>query len=219
MEGESKQRSQRNRRRERAQEMKQQQQQRQNQQQNNAGSGEEDDEDNPPPPRGRERTRHRPKRRKSSRSSSGNDEDIIDGFAITSFSSLDALENEGKTKGKQKSRTSKHLEDSTNTDRGRSKWHGRKKTRDPHRANHCRASGDENALPQNARSNSDRLSDGSSHSQSGSGYMCDSESDQDTHASETGSDLFTTANAINRSYLEFCSSFIFHSKEVEFCQI
>ncbi|XP_071510725.1 uncharacterized protein [Diadema antillarum] len=182
MEGESKQRSQRNRRRERAQEMKQQQQ-RQSQQQNNAGSG-EDDEDNPPPPRGRERTRHRPKRRKSSRSSSGNDEDIIDGFAISSYSSLDALENEGKTKGKQKSRSSRQgLEDSTNTDRSRPKWTGRKKVRSPHRANNCRASGDENTLPQNAngpnRSNSDRLSDASSHSRSGSGYLCDSESDQD----------------------------------------
>ncbi|XP_071479421.1 uncharacterized protein [Diadema antillarum] len=123
--------------------------------------------------------------------------------------------NEGKTKGKQKSRSSRQgLEDSTNTDRSRPKWTGRKKVRSPHRANNCRASGDENTLPQNAngpnRSNSDRLSDASSHSRSGSGYLCDSESDQDDPASETGSDLFTTANAINRSkWKVFIYLFIF----------
>ncbi|XP_022103760.1 autism susceptibility gene 2 protein-like [Acanthaster planci] len=150
MENEQKKRSQRNRRRERAQELKQRQQMQmlqngENKSQDNGGSG-DDDDDGPPPPRGpRERTRHRPKKRKSSRSSS-NDEDIIDGFAISSFPTLDAMEpdtpqcpisdkyilgcyaataNDGKTKDSKKSRQS--LEDSTNTDRSKRKRPYRKK--------------------------------------------------------------------------------------------
>ncbi len=91
MESSEKQRSQRNRRRERAQEMRQAQAQQKHRQNANEEAGSGEDDEVPPPPRGRERTRHRPRRRKSSRSSS-NEEDIIDGFAISSYATLDALE-------------------------------------------------------------------------------------------------------------------------------
>ncbi|KAI8507305.1 hypothetical protein Bbelb_146850 [Branchiostoma belcheri] len=56
-------------------------------------------EEDTSPPAHRERPRPRPrKQRRESHSASSQEEDIIDGFAISSFSSMDALENESPNK-------------------------------------------------------------------------------------------------------------------------
>nr|XP_006811699.1 PREDICTED: autism susceptibility gene 2 protein-like [Saccoglossus kowalevskii] len=197
MENDAKQRSQRHKRRERAAEMKQQQQHNHN---NDIGSG--DDDERPPSLRDRERSRPRHKRR---RSSSSHEEDIIDGFAISSFASLGHLE-DGMVKAVNRSRdkyTPRSLENGTETILHKPRP-GRKKVRSPH-SNKCIS--DENTRPEETNGlprfrSKDRLSDGSSHSSSGKGYICDSESEGD-RVSDGGSDLFTASPTVPRRELGF----------------
>ncbi|XP_071945328.1 autism susceptibility gene 2 protein-like isoform X2 [Antedon mediterranea] len=206
MENETKPRS-RTRRRQRAQEMRQAKQQNHNE----GGSG--DEEESPPQSRERERgaryrtvKRHEKKKSESSSSScSSGEEFIIDGFAVAAYTSLDALETGQVVKPRKLRQT---LEDGTNIDREREREHkGRKKqptlkkTRSPHRVNRP---ADENTRPEVVAKNgpnrpNSRLSDESSHTSSGRGYICDVESEEDTRNSDTESDLFLANLAPNRN--------------------
>ncbi|XP_077995417.1 autism susceptibility gene 2 protein homolog isoform X1 [Glandiceps talaboti] len=190
MESDAKQRSQRHKRRERAAEMKQQQKQ---QNHNAIGSG--DDDEMETPLRERERSRHRHKRR---RSSSSHEEDIIDGFAISSFCTLGALEQDGIRKMSNRNwdkYTGRGLENGTEP-----KFHKPRQGRKI-RSPHSKCTSDENTRPEETNgltsSSRDRLSDASSHSSSGKGYICDSESEED-RASDAGSDLFRASPSLNR---------------------
>ena len=78
-------RNQRIRRRERAQQLQQQKQQ-----QNHVADGSGDEEEDSPPRPARGKSKSKPSKRRPS--SSGQEEDIIDGFSITSFKSLEDLE-------------------------------------------------------------------------------------------------------------------------------
>ncbi|XP_046579401.1 autism susceptibility gene 2 protein homolog isoform X1 [Haliotis rubra] len=204
------QRFQRNRRRERAYQLQQEKQGTQD------ASGDEGDES--PPRTSKDKGRGKPRRRRNS----SVEEDIIDGFAIVSFKSLEDLEESYKNtngirqpkpekpnsrppsppKEKQKPIKKKYQKKNCST--------APSPTSDQPSptVDHTRSPAPEDEEPQTngpPRSISrDRLSDASTHSSSGQGYIpeCESESEDD-QVSESGSDLFTAVTVNhNRSSSE-----------------
>ncbi|XP_078680511.1 autism susceptibility gene 2 protein homolog isoform X5 [Branchiostoma floridae x Branchiostoma belcheri] len=155
-------------------------------------------EEDTSPPAHRERPRPRPrKQRRESHSASSQEEDIIDGFAISSFSSMDALENESPNKlvdrrNRDKAPARRGMEDGEN---GKAQKR-RKKTK--MRSSYHGKTDDENTRPEGTNANGpsqrassrDRLSDASTHSSSGRGYMCDSESEDDRNSDAGSENLF-----------------------------
>ncbi|XP_067261761.1 autism susceptibility gene 2 protein homolog isoform X17 [Chanodichthys erythropterus] len=177
------------------------------------------------PPRSTSSSRTpRPPRRKR-RESSSQEEDIIDGFAITSFVSLDRLENKNVSVKLEKKKwedivvkRQKEAEESVTPDidengfcnlatsvgrdqervkdRLLKNTYSKKSKRSVSLLSQAGRKMEEtevNTAPRN--SSKDRLSESSTHSLSGRGYSCDSESDIDDKASDVGSEKLFSPTA------------------------
>ncbi|XP_051750104.1 autism susceptibility gene 2 protein homolog isoform X18 [Ctenopharyngodon idella] len=177
------------------------------------------------PPRSTSSSRTpRPPRRKR-RESSSQEEDIIDGFAIASFVSLDRLENKNVSVKLEKKKwedivvkRQKEAEESVTPDMDENGFCnlatsvGRDQERVKDRllkntyskkskrsvsllspAGRKMEETEVNTAPRN--SSKDRLSESSTHSLSGRGYSCDSESDIDDKASDVGSEKLFSPTA------------------------
>ncbi|XP_069136101.1 autism susceptibility gene 2 protein-like isoform X4 [Argopecten irradians] len=145
------------------------------------------------------------------------EEDIIDGFAIISFKTFEDLENAVKNSMNLKSNDKKDMCNSQNKERDKEKNNRVKKKREKKSQ---KITSHSPTLPGNPfedplgsprsdqteildhngadHTSQDVLSDASSHSSSGRGYLCDSESGDD-RASDASSDIFSTVNTVNRS--------------------
>ncbi|XP_077097626.1 fibrosin-like 1 isoform X26 [Siphateles boraxobius] len=177
------------------------------------------------PPRSTSSSRTpRPPRRKR-RESSSQEEDIIDGFAITSFVSLDRLENKNvsvklekkkwedivvkRQKEAEESMTPDidengfcNLASSVGRDQERVKdrllknTYSKKSKRSLSLLSQAGRKMEETEVKTAPRSSSkDRLSESSTHSLSGRGYSCDSESDIDDKVSDVGSEKLFSPTA------------------------
>uniref|UniRef100_A0A8C1GLU2 Fibrosin-like 1 n=1 Tax=Cyprinus carpio TaxID=7962 RepID=A0A8C1GLU2_CYPCA len=166
----------------------------------------------------------RPPRRKR-RESSSQEEDIIDGFAIASFVSLDRLENKNVSVKMEKKKweeivVKQQKEDEENvtpdidengfcnlaTSMGRDQervkdrllknTYSKKSKRSLSLLSQAGKKMEETEVNTAPRSSSkDRLSESSTHSLSGRGYSCDSESDIDDKASDVGSEKLFSPTA------------------------
>ncbi|XP_021366011.1 autism susceptibility gene 2 protein-like isoform X3 [Mizuhopecten yessoensis] len=175
------------------------------------GSGDEMDDS---PSRPSKDKRSKPRRKKHNMIC---EEDIIDGFAIISFKTFEDLENAVKNSINLNDKTD--LCNSQNKERDKEKNNRVKKKREkksqkisPHSPTlpgkpyedplGSPRSDQTVVLDHNLNgpnhTSQDVLSDASSHSSSGRGYLCDSESGDD-RASDASSDIFTTVNTVNRS--------------------
>ncbi|XP_016147417.1 autism susceptibility gene 2 protein-like isoform X10 [Sinocyclocheilus grahami] len=177
------------------------------------------------PPRSTSSSRiPRPPRRKR-RESSSQEEDIIDGFAIASFVSLDRLENKNVSVKLEKKKWEEivvkrkkeaeenvppdidengfgNLATSMGRDQERVKdrllknTYSKKSKRSLSLLNLAGRKMEETVVNAAPRSSSkDRLSESSTHSLSGRGYSCDSESDIDDKASDVGSEKLFSPTA------------------------
>uniref|UniRef100_A0A8C2PNE2 Fibrosin-like 1 n=1 Tax=Cyprinus carpio TaxID=7962 RepID=A0A8C2PNE2_CYPCA len=177
------------------------------------------------PPRSTSSSRTpRPPRRKR-RESSSQEEDIIDGFAIASFVSLDRLENKNVSVKMEKKKweeivVKQQKEDEENvtpdidengfcnlaTSMGRDQervkdrllknTYSKKSKRSLSLLSQAGKKMEETEVNTAPRSSSkDRLSESSTHSLSGRGYSCDSESDIDDKASDVGSEKLFSPTA------------------------
>ncbi|XP_052413826.1 autism susceptibility gene 2 protein homolog isoform X6 [Carassius gibelio] len=162
----------------------------------------------------------RPPRRKR-RESGSQEEDIIDGFAIASFISLDRLENKNISVKMEKKKweevvVKQQEEDEENVtpdidengfggmgrdqervkDRLLKNTYSKKSKRSLSLLSQAGKKTEETEVNTAPRSSSkDRLSESSTHSLSGRGYSCDSESDIDDKASDVGSEKLFSPTA------------------------